>query len=157
MVRAVGKPKFIGGPIGKRGGAGAVSSGYTVLGVPEAIAALRGVDAYLRLEMGLAVYEGAHAMEQLAKQYVGKETGNLESGIQVQKEGSYTYTVTASSRDGDVPEKAAYEYAPFHEFGWTDQGGGWHAGRFFMTRAYAETRPEVQTRVAAMAAAVERL
>lgn len=157
MARIVGVPKFTGGPIGRGGGTGGVTSGIRVIGVPQAIAALRGAEAYLRLEMGLAVFQGAEQMERLAKAYVGKETGNLESGIQMQKVGFYTYEVVASSRLGDNGDKNWYEYAPFHEFGWTDAGGGHHPGRFFMTRAYSETRPGVQARVAAMALAVQRL
>lgn len=156
MVRFIGKPRFTGGPIGRGGGVGAVTSRVRVVGVPKALAKLKGVQSVVRLDLGLMTKGAAEHMENLAIQYAPERTGNLKSGIHSEKVASYSYIVVASSRDGEVPEKNTYEYAPFVEYGF-HAGGRFIPGQFFMTRAYNDTKPLVAIELQALARKLERL
>lgn len=152
MVSFRGSPSRTGGLIGRGGGAGGVGSGVKIIGIPEAVAKLRGVDGYVRLQLGGLAFNAAANMVNRAKENVGKETGNLESGIGMHKVGSYSYEVTAASMDGDVEEKNWYEYAPFVEYGTSNM-----EGQFFMTRAFADIQPLVNAELKALALKLERL
>jgi len=129
-----------------------VTANTRVLGVPAAVAKLRGTDAYVRLQLGLLVRNAALGVQAAAKAEVPVETGNLQSGIGVQQIGSYNWQVTASSLDGDNAEKNTKEYAGFVEYGRKGM-----AGRFFMTQAYQQVRPAVAARLQLLARQIERL
>jgi hypothetical protein len=132
---------------------GAVGSHVKVLGLPKAVAKLKGVDAAIRLDLGLLMKGAAEFVEKRAQEYVPVVTHNLQHGIKLEKQGSYTYDVTASSRAGDISEKNDKEYAGFVEFGWS----GHPEGAFFMTRAFNDARPIVANELQAIARRLERL
>lgn len=146
-----GAPVRTGGLIGRAGGAGSIRSSVRVYGVPQAIAKMKGVDGAIRLDLGQLMVAAAKFIEKRAKEYVPKLTGNLESGIKLQKIASYSYNVTASSRDGDNPDKNSYEYAPFVE-----KGTSHMAGRFFMQRAFEDVKPLVAVEMKVLKARIER-
>lgn len=131
---------------------GAVGSHVTVVGLPQALAKLTGVDAAARLELGLLMKGAAEFVEKRAKEYVPVETGNLRSGIKATKSASYTYDVTASSKDGEVTDKAEKEYAGFVEFGTSNM-----EGRFFMTQAFNDVKPLVANELQGIARTLGRL
>lgn len=153
MARFIGLPKSINtATLGRGGGSGAIRSQVRILGIPQAIAKLRGVDSVVRLDLGLIMKGAAEFVEKRAKGYVPKITHNLESGIKTRKVASYSYDVTASSRDGDKTSKNWYEYAPFVE-----KGTSHMAGRFFMARAYEDVKPVVNAELAVLANKLTRL
>lgn len=129
-----------------------VTSGVKVIGVPQALAKLKGVESVVRLDLGLLMLGAAKHMEERAKEYAPVITGNLRSGIQSKKIGSYTYEVTASTEEGEIQSKNYYEYADFVEFGTAHM-----EGRFFMTRAFQEVKPLVALELVGIARKLERL
>jgi len=155
MARFIGLPHRTGaGVLGKTGGSGAITAKVRILGVTQALAKLRGVDSVARLNLGLMMKGAAEFIEKRAKENLAPHhvTGNLESGIKTQKVASYSYNVTASSRDGDVQDKNWYEYAPFVE-----EGTSHMPGVHFMARAYEDVKPLVAVELKAMASKLERL
>lgn len=152
MPSVVGFPKTIGkGFAGKKGtGGGAVFSNVQIIGIPEAIRKLTGKAAYAKLQLGLLNRGAAEHMKNLAVEYCPYVTGNLKSGIKVEKNGSFDWTVSASSMEGTVGEKNWYEYAHFVENGTSKM-----APRFFMQRAWVETRPLVDVELALLAKRIE--
>jgi HK97 gp10 family phage protein len=158
MPRFVGVPKQFGGAIGRRGGTGGFASNVRIIGIPQAIAKLTGVDSVVRLNLGQIAAGASILIERRAKEIVQAEahrTGNLESGIHRERVGPYAHIVVASSMDGSDPGgegKSSYEYAPFVETG-TSKMKGIH----FMQRAYAEASPLVAVELRALAAKLERL
>jgi HK97 gp10 family phage protein len=145
MPRLVGRPR----QLGARGGVGA---NVRILGVSRALAKLGLVSKVARLEMGLLAAGAANHMFQRAQFYCPTITGNLRSGINLTKLGAYTYQITASSREGTNPAKNDKEYAGFVEYGTSKMGG-----RFFMRRAYEETRPLVASDLILIARKLEAL
>lgn len=145
MARVIGLPK----QTGARGG---VLGGVQVLGVREAIAALVGAGRIARISVGLLVHNSAESMAQRARDNIHDISGNLSSGTRAEQTGPYQWSVISSSLEGDVSEKNEKEYAGFVEFGTTKM-----APRYYMTRAYQETRPEVDAQLKVIAAEISRL
>ena len=155
MTRFIGKPKQFGGIIGRKGGAGGIGANVRVLGIPAAVAKLKGVDSVVRLQLGLLTLAAAEHMAADAREFAPSETGNLRSGIKVEKLAPYNYQVTSSSQDGDDPAgigKNNYEYAPFVEY-----GTKYMDGFFYMTRAYEEVKPLVAVELKVLAKKLEAL
>lgn len=142
MVQIRGVPK----QTGPRGG---VAAGVTIVGIPECIAKLQGVDAVVRLNLGAAVAGMAIRMEADAKANVPVVSGDLQRGIQMAKVGPYGYEVTASSLDGGADK----EYAGFVEFGWSGHPEPEH----FMLKAYQSAREGLAADLAILAKAIEAL
>jgi HK97 gp10 family phage protein len=140
-----------GGLIGKSGGPGNIRGGVRVIGVTPALAKLKGVDSVVRLNLGAMLSQAAVFVQQRAKEYVPVETGNLQQGIQITKLSSYTWDVTASSREGGVSDKNWYEYAPFVE-----EGANGRPGSYFMARAFADVKPIVAAELKVLAARLQR-
>lgn len=134
-----------GGVLGSR-------AGVRVLGLPEAVAKLRGVDSVVRLELGLTMARAAKFMQATAQSLAPYETGNLKSGIKTNKMGPYEHDVTASSLDGTNDEKNGKEYA-----GFVENGTSVMEGSYFMTRAFDHTVPIVQAEIYALARKIELL
>jgi len=145
MARFIGKPSS---------SAAGVASKVRVLGLPQALAKLKGVDSVVRLDLGLAMKGAAEFMERKAKENLAphRVTGNLEQGIKTQKVASYSYNVTASSMDGSVAEKNWYEYADFVE-----EGTSFMEGVHFMRDAYEDVKPLIAIELQAIARKLERL
>lgn len=137
------------GVTGIRGGG--IGGGVRVLGIDTAIAELRGVDAAVRLKLGLLMYQAAKDTEAAAKGNIHNVTGNLSEGTQAQKLGPYTWNVSSSSLDGGVSEKNDKEYAPYVEFGTSRM-----EPRFYLSTALDTVLPLVQAELVAMAAEIER-
>jgi HK97 gp10 family phage protein len=128
-----------------------VGGGVRVLGVPEAIAKLRGVDSVVRLRLGAMMAGAAIHLQAAAKGNIHNVSGNLGEGVQVQKLASYTWDVSASSLQGSVPYKNSKEYAPFVEFGTSKM-----EPRFFFSRAVDQTIPLVEAELQLLAAQISR-
>lgn len=156
MVQFRGTPGIAGGPFGKAGSSGGVRAGAKVIGLPAALAKLKGVDSVVRLELGLLMAGAASFIEQRAQENAPEDTGNLKSGIKKNKLASYTWEITASTEQGDVSSKNWYEYAPFQEYGYTANGRHM-PGQFFMTRAFEDVRPLVAVELQGLARKLERL
>lgn len=138
MARLLGVPK--------QGGSGSVSANIRIIGIPEAIRKMTGKLAETKLSLGALNRNAAEHMKNLAVDFCPVVTGNLKSGIHVEKQGVYDWLVVASSMDGGVAEKNWYEYA-----GFVENGTSAMAPRFFMRRAYNETQPMVAVGLAAIA------
>jgi HK97 gp10 family phage protein len=145
MARIIGVPRQL-------GPRGSVGSRVRIIGIPEAKIKLGLVSKVARLELGLLAAGAANRMMTLAKFYCPEITGNLKSSIKLLKLGSYTYQITAASREGNNPEKNNKEYAGFVEFGTSKM-----APRFFMRQAYQETVPVVIADLNFIARKLERL
>jgi HK97 gp10 family phage protein len=146
MARIIGVPKQLGGR---------VVSNVRILGVKEALVKLKLVSSTARLELGLLNAGAAKHMENLAKEYVPVITGNLRSSIHSAKLGPYNWEVIAASTEGTDPSgegKNQKEYAGFVEFGTSKM-----APRFFMNRAYQDTRAIAVADLKLIAARIERL
>lgn len=141
MARFIGKPTPTIG-LARRGMAsGSVKANVKVLGLDVLIAKLAQINIIARAELGLLTAGAAKHMEQAAKNNIHSVTGNLVSGVYSVRVAPYTWTVIASSMAGDDPAgvgKNSYEYAAWVEFGTSKM-----PGRFYMARAYNETRPLV--------------
>jgi HK97 gp10 family phage protein len=147
MARLYGVPKPAAG--------GGVSSGVTIVGIPQLLAKLAAVQNVARLELGLLTRGAAFHMFELAQQKVPFVTGNLKSGITIEKGGPYAWSVSASSQAGSDPAgvgKNQKEYAGYVEF-----GSSHNIPRFFMTEAYRETQPIVASDLQIIAAKLMRL
>lgn len=145
-------PSALGGAVAQVGARGGVGAGYTVLGIPQAIAKLTGVDSVVRLTLGQIMAGAAIHLEAEAKGLVPVITGNLRSGIHRVKTGSYSHEVTASSLAGTNADKNGKEYA-----GFVENGTSVMAGRFFMEQAFQNTLPLVQAEIVALAKTIEAL
>ncbi len=156
MVQFRGKPTITGGPFGKAGGSGGVRANVRVIGIPQALAKLKGIDSVVRLDLGLLMAGAAAFVERKGTEYAPEDTGNLKSGIKANKLASYTYEVIASTEEGGVSSKNWYEYAPFQEFGYTANGRHM-PGRFFMTRAFEDVKPLVAVELEGIARKISRL
>jgi HK97 gp10 family phage protein len=143
MARFIGLPKQTGRSVG---------ASVQILGIPEAVAKLQAVDVMAARDLGLMLYRSAQMVYSKAKGNVPVESGNLRSGINLNRNGAYLWEVTASSLDGDDPDKNTKEYAAFVEFGTSKM-----APRYFMTQAYQDTRPLVNAQLVALAARIEAL
>jgi hypothetical protein len=94
-------------------------------------------------------------MFALAQEKVPVITGNLKSGIAIEKGGSYAWAVSASSQAGSDPGgmgKNKKEYAGYVEF-----GSSHNVPRFFMTESYRETSVIVASDLKLIAAKLMRL
>lgn len=116
--------------IGQTGARGGVAGGFKVLGIPEAVAKLQGVDRLARIYLGIQMRVAAEVTAKAAQSNIHSITGNLASGTKATKLGPYTWEVTSSSKDGNVTEKNYKEYAGFVNYGW-----GNTPGQFYMERA----------------------
>ena len=148
MARLYGVPK-------QTGVGGGVISGVTIVGIPQLLAKLGLVSKVARLELGLLTRGAAFHMYELALQNVPEITGNLKSGIAIEKGGPYAWAVSASSQAGSDPAgigKNNKEYAGFVEFGTSKM-----APRHFMTNAYRATTPIVASDLQIIAAKLMRL
>jgi HK97 gp10 family phage protein len=145
MARVYGKPVQL-------GPRGAVGSSVRVVGVEQAIAKLNTAVRYAKLELAYTTTATAAIVETAAKQNVPTISGNLQSGIKTKKVGPYDSIVTASSREGDVPEKNNKEYAGFVEFGTSKM-----RPRYFMKRAWAQAYPYAANRLQVLARKLESL
>jgi len=146
MAKLQGVPRVSGG---------GVSSGVTIVGIPQLLAKLGLVQKVARLELGLLARGAAFHMFQLAQQKVPVITGNLKSGIAIEKGGPYAWSVSASSQAGSDPAgtgKNQKEYAGLVEF-----GSSHNVPRFFMTESYRETQPIVASDLQLIAAKLMRL
>jgi HK97 gp10 family phage protein len=146
MARVIGKPSQTGL---------SVTGGIQVLGVREAIAALEGAGRIARISVGLLVHNAAESMAERARENIHNVTGNLESGTRAEQGGPYYWNVISSSLEGDDPSgtgKNQKEYAGFVEFGTSKM-----SPRFYMTRAYADTRPEVVAELQVIASEISLL
>jgi len=154
MARFYGVPKSkgLGGRVIGPASRAAVTSKVRIFGVREALIKLGLVNKVARIHLGGLAHQTASAIERRAKENVPVITGNLKAGISKQQVGPYTWWVTASSLEGDVPEKNWYEYAHYVEFGTVQM-----EPRFFMTRAYRDTAPEVYVALQWIARELERL
>jgi len=139
-----------GGAVQQAGGG--VLGGVRVLGVREAIAALEGRALIARLWLGLEVHTAAESMATKAKANIHSISGNLVSGTRAEPLAPYAWNVVSSSRDGDNDDKNQKEYAGFVEFGTSKM-----EPRFYMSRAFAETKPEVVASMIAIAGRIGRL
>lgn len=148
MARIYGVPKPAAG--------GGVAANVTIVGIPALLAKLGLVSKVARLELGLLTRGAAFHMYEAALRNVPVITGNLKSGIAIEKQPApYAWGVTASSVAGNDPQglgKNAKEYAGFVEFGTSKM-----APRHFMTSAYQETTPIVYSDLKLIAAKLMRL
>jgi HK97 gp10 family phage protein len=142
---------FAGVPV-QSGVGGGVASNVTIIGIRELAAKLALVNRIAHAELGLMMKGVADHMYKAAKEHVPVVTGNLQQGIQMENAGPYNWSVSASSLAGHVAEKNSKEYAGFVEFGTSKM-----APRSFMTTAYAETGPIVQSNLVRVAARLEAL
>lgn len=133
-------------------GTGVARSNVKIIGIPEAVAKLRGVDSVVRLNLGQLTAAMAIHMEAEAKDLVPVITGNLRSGISTRRVGPYSHEVTASSLAGEVPEKNGKEYANF-----VNNGTSKMAPRRFMETAAARTRPLANAELLLLARKIEHL
>lgn len=145
MARFVGVPK-------QTGTGGGVVSGARIIGVPQAINKLVGVERAARVQLGALASNAAKNIEIQAQNYCPVITGNLKSSIESHQVAPYTWEVTASSLNGDVPEKNGKEYAGFVENGTSQM-----SPRYFMRRAYNDVQPLVNAEIKAMAARISVL
>lgn len=126
--------------------AGSIIS-YKVIGAPELIAKFRAINQIAARDLGLIMFRSAQFMVKTAIANCPVITGNLASSIKAGKLGVYSWEVTASSLEGNIPEKNTKEYANFVE-----EGTSKMAGRWFMKRAFAATEPFTNSQVAILAA-----
>jgi HK97 gp10 family phage protein len=149
MARVYGVPK-------QAGVGGGVVSTVRIVGIPALLAKLRLVGTIASAEMGLLTRGAAMHAYGLALAKVPTITGNLRSGIAVEKlPASYAWGVSASSVAGSDPGglgKNQKEYAGFVEFGTSKM-----APRHFMTDAFRETSPIVYSDLKLIAAKLMRL
>jgi hypothetical protein len=131
---------------------GPVSGGVKVLGLPQAIAKLEGVGRICRITLGIITREFAEHTADRAKGNIHNITGNLKSGTYATQTGPYLWQVVSSSMEGTVDGKNEKEYASWVEFGRTGM-----EPRFYMTRAFESTKPEVIVALKALASAIEAL
>lgn len=141
--------KFIGVPT-QRGGA--VVSGARIVGIPQAINKLVNTERAARVQLGALASNAAKNMENQAREHCPVITGNLRSSIKSYQVAPYSWEVTASSREGDVPEKNGKEYAGFVENGTSKM-----SPRYFMRSAYNDVQPLVNAEIKAMAARISVL
>jgi HK97 gp10 family phage protein len=145
MARFIGVPKQL-------GSRGAVGANVRVIGVPEALIKLGLVNKIARIELGFLAHASGKAMEGRTAFYCPVITGNLRSSIKLTHTGPYSWFVSVASREGDVASKNDKEYAGFVEFGTSRM-----APRFFMRRAYEETRVEAVVGLSIIARRLEAL
>jgi len=91
--------------------------GVTVIGTDALIARFRGVASLCALETGHIAFATAMAIEARAKQLAPKESGNLASGIHARKLAPYTWSVEASTLQGNIEPENTREYAAYVEYG----------------------------------------
>lgn len=104
---------------------GRVSGGVTVIGGRELAAAFSALGGIASLRTGHTVYEVAQIVQTRAQTLVPVDTGNLKTGIKIQKTDPYSWAVSASSMEGDDPKgvgKNEKEYAGYVEFGTRKMG-----------------------------------
>lgn len=101
--------------------AGGLPSGnITVVGGPQLAAKFKGMGSYVGLRLGHATYELAVITQTQAIQHAPVDTGNLQTSIWPEKDGPYSWSVIADTREGADPAgvgKNDYEYANFVEYG----------------------------------------
>lgn len=133
MARFYGVPK----QVAPRGG---VTSSVKLVGVPQLLAKLRAVNTICAAELGLLTMGVADKVYKEALENVPTVTGNLKTGIKLEKGGvAYNWTVSASSVAGTDPAgvgKNKKEYAGFVEFGTSKM-----APRSYMTKAWGVAAP----------------
>jgi HK97 gp10 family phage protein len=125
-----------------------LSGGITVIGVPQAIAKIQAVQQIVFRDAGLIPYRAAQAVQQQARAIVPVKEGWLRNGIVIEKQGPYTYAISASSVAGGADK----EYAAHVEFGTYKM-----SAQPYMQPAIDAARGPARAALAALAAKVQAL